>query len=66
MPLSHSATGSVALFQANKTWSDKRNRLTVDHIKSDVQIKTNFRLTCMGFYDSALTNKQVVKVVNSD
>lgn len=65
--MSNGATEGV-FSQTNITWSDKYNHLTLDHVKAEIQIKTYFTMSCMEFYDYALTirNKKKLKAVKSN
>ena len=65
IPVSNAATERV-FSQANITWSDKRNRLTLDHVKAEIQIKTNFKMSCEEFYNYALKNKQLLMAAKSN
>lgn len=46
-------------------WTDYRNRLTVDHVKSELQVKVNFAHTCKEFYYYALQNKKLLQAAKS-
>lgn len=50
----------------NAAWSDSRNKLLVDHVKAELQIKTNFNLTCQEFYNMAVKNKKLLEAVRSN
>nr|XP_015839806.1 PREDICTED: uncharacterized protein LOC107398834 [Tribolium castaneum] len=45
IPVSNAATERV-FSQANIIWSETRNRLTLEHVKAEIQIKTNFNMAC--------------------
>lgn len=52
--------------QANLTWSDKHNHITLDHVKTEIQIKTKFRMICLVFYYYVRTKKRLLKTVKSN
>lgn len=48
-----------------KTWTDDRNRLTPEHVKSELQIRVNFSETCSEFFDYVIKNKYLLKCAKS-
>ena len=46
-------------------WSDDRAQSGVTLIKSEIQVKTNFSMTCQQFYTFCIKNKQLLKNARS-
>lgn len=65
IPTSNAATERI-FSQTNIIWSERRNRLSFEHVKAEIQIKTNFKLSCSEFYKYALKNKALLKAVKSN
>nr|XP_049699481.1 uncharacterized protein LOC126055228 [Helicoverpa armigera] len=65
IPVSNAATERV-FSQANIIWSDTRNRLTLEHVKAEIQIKTNFNMACSEFYNYVIKNKAILKAAKSN
>lgn len=42
------------------SWTDARNRLSIEHIKAELQIKINYSYTCKEFYDFLRGNKKLM------
>jgi hypothetical protein len=42
------------------------NKLLVDHVKAELQVKTNFNLTCEEFYNMPIKNKKLLEAVKSN
>lgn len=47
--------------QGNMLWSDVRNRLHIDTLKAELQVKINFNVDCKGFYESVLQEKSLLE-----
>jgi len=47
-------------------WNDQRNRCSVDLIKSEIQVKSNFEYSCTEFYSYALKEKTLLDAVWSN
>lgn len=65
IPVSNAATERV-FSQANLIWFERRNRLTLEHVKAEIQIKTNFSMTCSEFYNYVIKNKAILKATKSN
>lgn len=50
---------------SGNAWSDSRNRLSVDHVKCELQVKVNFSQSCSEFYNYVLENKKLLKCSRS-
>lgn len=46
-------------------WTDSRNRLSVEHVKAELQEKINFQYNCKDFYDYVIKNKKLLKCAKS-
>lgn len=64
IPVSNASTERV-FSQANATWTDRRNKLSIDHVKAEIQIKVNFEMTCEEFYRFVLKEKKLLKAAKS-
>lgn len=49
----------------NNTWSDNRNRLLIENVKAELQIKVNYTFTCEEFYQYVIHNKRLLKCARS-
>lgn len=59
------ATCERIFSQCKQTWSDARNRLLPDTVKSELQIKTNIDVSCKEFYKITLSNNELLKSARS-
>ncbi|KAL0852281.1 hypothetical protein ABMA28_000489 [Loxostege sticticalis] len=64
IPPSNSSTERVFSLCGN-AWTDSRNKLSVEHVKAELQIKINFKIKCTEFYDFVLNNKNILKCAKS-
>lgn len=64
IPSSNSAAERVFSL-CNNTWTDNRNKLTVEHVKAELQVRINFRYQCLDFYEFVLRNKKLLKCAKS-
>lgn len=47
-------------------WSDKRNRMSVELVKAELQIRLNFKNTCLEFKVFIEGQKQLLQAAKSD
>ncbi|KAJ8913403.1 hypothetical protein NQ315_008796, partial [Exocentrus adspersus] len=64
IPTSNAAAERVFSLCTN-TWSENRNRLLVEHVKAELQIKVNYTQNCREFYNLVLSNKKLLQAVKS-
>lgn len=64
IPTSNAASERVVSLCDN-TWNDNRNRLLVDRVKSELQIKVNCNESCSEFYHTVLKNKKLLRAPRS-
>lgn len=59
------AAAERAFSLCGNAWTDSRNRLSVEHVKAELQVKINFQYNCKDFYDYVLKNKKLLKCAKS-
>lgn len=64
VPVSNASTERV-FSQMGATWTDKRNKLSIEHVKAEIQIKANFQMTCEEFYKFVSKEKNILKAAKS-
>lgn len=64
IPPSNASAERVFSFYGN-AWTDSRNKLSVNHVKGELQIKINLDQKCSEFYNYALQNKKILKCAKS-
>lgn len=64
IPPSNAATERIFSL-CESAWTNNRNKLTVDHLKSELQIKVNFEYSCSEFFEYALKNKSLLRAAKS-
>jgi len=47
-------------------WTDQRNRCSVELIKAEIQIKTNFGYSCIELYSRVMKNKALLEAARSN
>ena len=65
IPVSNAAVERIFSVMAN-LWSDERNRLTVEAVRSELMIFFNSTYSCQEFKDIVSRNKQLIKAAQSD
>lgn len=64
IPIANAAAERV-FSVVNELWSKSRNRLNEAHVKSEIQVCTNFDYTCKEFYDFIKSNQKALQAVRS-
>lgn len=64
IPISNASAERVFSL-CNNTWSDNRNRLLIENVKAELQIKVNYTFTCEEFYQYVIHNKRLLKCARS-
>lgn len=64
IPVSNAAAERV-FSVVNELWSKSRNRLSETHVKSEIQVCTNFNYTCKEFYDFIVCNQKALHAARS-
>jgi len=64
IPCSNSAA-ERAFSLCGNAWTDSRNRLSVEHVKAELQVKINFQYNCKEFYNYVVKNKKLLKCAKS-
>lgn len=49
----------------NNTWRDTRNRLLIENVKAELQVKVNYSFICEEFHQYVLKNKDMLKYAKS-
>ncbi|MGH0120893.1 UNVERIFIED_CONTAM: hypothetical protein FKN15_014077 [Acipenser sinensis] len=50
----------------NMIRADQRNRCSVDLVKAELQVKLNYRFSCLEFYQFVRSNAKLLESVRSD
>ena len=66
IPASNASAERVFSVMNNLNWSDSRNRMRIELVKSELQIKTNLSMSCIQLYDCILTNKGLLSAARSE
>ncbi|KAI4897818.1 hypothetical protein NFI96_001407 [Prochilodus magdalenae] len=64
IPITNASVERVFLLMT-AAWSDQRNRCSVELIKSEIQVKTNFEYSCKEFYSFALKQTDLLEAARS-
>jgi hypothetical protein len=62
IPVSNSSVGRVFSVMGN-VWTDERNRLSTESVKSELEIFFNIPYSCVASKDEISENKQLLRAV---
>lgn len=65
LPITNASVERVFSLMA-ASWTDTRNRCSVELIKSEIQVKSNFKLSCKDFYTYVLKEKALLDAARSN
>ncbi|KAL4096695.1 hypothetical protein QTP88_021600 [Uroleucon formosanum] len=60
-----SCAAAMAFSLCGNAWTDSRNRLSVEHIEAELQVKINFQCNCKDFYNYVVKNEKLLKCAKS-